>query len=468
MKPFLFFISLLLAGALAAQPNVGIAFEYHQLLDSLGSEGGLRKKAVEQIAIVGDGSFTDNDRLLMLLGAFLEPVISAGNRKIHRFSREVKHLTLRNCGWKSLPAALAKFKNLSNISIENCPFLNIQAINDDFRQRSADDPLRKKWLEELHAISFENADFSAIDTFRLAPEIFKALREIRFARIKGLDVQKKGLLSNLKYAYPKIGWLTMEDCGLYSTPQLDTLNCFPYLRSINLSKNFLTRLPLTPDYLVSLDVSHNLISELPSYLFRYKSLDFLFFDCNLFDGPQLMNFRSNFLNGLNMSTLTFSCNRLSEQQAKELANYFDGFHLASYMTASVRYVDDFKPLIPDCAGCMEHRNAFLNNVLQNTEWKASADGTPLFRISMHPFSHKLFMQSMGAEFSDESYEFDMAYCLSPWDQPFGQSFHIGLKMVEISPGKEARFIRFEMLQDSGKMIMIFPDGRQVDFYRHTH
>lgn len=168
---------------------------------------------------------------------------------------------------------------------------------------------------------------------------------------------------------PYLEWLAIEDCGLLSTPVLDSLKNINSLRYVSLSRNFLTDVPYLPLNVKAVDLSFNLISALPSPN-GYRKMDdmrFLFLDCNLLDFKELNKVRTEHLPDVRINSFSYNCNLMSDSAANALANRLDSTRFATYVSYAVRYVDDFKVAQPDCESCEKLRYRYLIENLNETQ-----------------------------------------------------------------------------------------------------
>lgn len=369
------FAACCLAFSICAQSNNGSSFFYNQILDSL-AEGRMRRGAIEQISIKGDGATGSDQKMLETLRLFASDEIAAGSNKLKGLRKAVRQLTLINCNWDTLPYEILRFPNLTDLIFVNCPQLHLQAIHDEMLSRRAsknpkDLEMAKRINERTLAMSFINSDWDKNKPVKLQPEIFRELQDLRFVNIKGLQSKLDDFFPGVILSMPYLEWLTIEDCGLLSTPVLDSLKNINSLRYVSLSRNFLTDVPYLPVKIKAVDLSYNLISVLPSPNGHRKmnDLQFLFLDCNLLDFNELNKVRTQHLPDVQINSFSFNCNLMSDSAANALANRLDSSRFATYVSYAIRYVDDFKVAQPDCGSCEKLRYRYLIENLNETQCK---------------------------------------------------------------------------------------------------
>ncbi|MBK8428468.1 MAG: hypothetical protein IPL27_22065 [Lewinellaceae bacterium] len=102
-----------------------------------------------------------------------------------------------------------------------------------------------------------------MDSCHLEVELMEELRELRFVRIGNFNHHCENLLNELNRAYPSLGWLTIEGCELDNKNNLLPLREFKELKSVSLSRNYLSEIPAIPESLRALDISYNFLSDFP-------------------------------------------------------------------------------------------------------------------------------------------------------------------------------------------------------------
>ncbi|MEO6037399.1 MAG: leucine-rich repeat domain-containing protein, partial [Saprospiraceae bacterium] len=287
------------------------------------------------------------------------------------FQQVVNHITIRNANWRQLPPVLAQFGNLFELSLVHCPYLNLQTINDQLKALAPEQPLYRKFHEEIISLTFSDTGMDSLPAFSLEKELLGDLRELRFIRVKQLDGHCENLLAQLHSAYPNLGWLTMEACGLDDQLNLDTLRSFENLQMVSLANNFLTAVPLVNKNLKSLDLSRNLIRNLrPTE--QENKLKFLFLDCNLFQYFDLYPLAADTLVPYpRLDVLTYECNNVLDTNLQRLSAAFDRARVANFLTYTRRYANDFNPARPNCDSCRAYRDRFVTQLLTSVQFSTS-------------------------------------------------------------------------------------------------
>lgn len=340
-------------------------FHYHEIAGNLHK---LRKASVEYIAVAGNNTEKGDSAVLDTLRMFLGRQLLYGAQPLWpRFHNEVKNIQIRKANWRQLPEDLAGFRHLFEISFVECPYINLQVINDQMKARRDQNPadnLYRKFKNDIVSLSFAIVRFPEQDSCHLEDNLMEELKELRFVGIPNFSVHCSNILTELSRAYPKLGWLTFECCGLNNTADLKALEKFPNLKSVSLIRNYLTQVPPLPKSLNALDLSFNLLSELPDKKsLMLQDLDFLYLDCNLFDYYNLYKVLSDSL--LNrMEVFTYDpCNFDNQKELPLLASALDKRKIALYMPFVPRYHNDFNIAQPDCERCTYHHSGFIDSLL---------------------------------------------------------------------------------------------------------
>jgi len=353
----------------------------------------LRKSTIEQIVITGDRSPEGDQKILDTLRMFLADRVYNSNRRKswHNFQRTVKHITIRHANWRSLPLELGEFSELFELTFVNCPYLHLQAINDQLRQLDPESRLYKKCHREIISLTFSETSLDSLVAFQLDKELLGDLRELRFIRVKKMNDHCENLLNQLKNAYPQLGWLTLAACDLDDQLNLDTLRSFEHLQMVSLTHNFLTKAPLVHKNLSSLDLSYNLIRD-----FRPRDaenqLKFLYLDCNLFQYPGLYAIIGDTVYE-HLDVLTYECNNVLPKNLQILANAFDRDKVANFLSYTPRYANDFNPAPPDCRACQTYRDEFVAQLLTSIQFM-TADNTPC-RLDFDPQRQRIVWTCFG-------------------------------------------------------------------------
>ncbi|MBX2891086.1 MAG: hypothetical protein KF734_09190 [Saprospiraceae bacterium] len=385
MKNLFFFLpfSLFLCTPMAGQHNGAPSFHYHEIAREMCC---MNKSAVEQIIVKGDNSTEGDQRIIDTLRMFLQSRL-VGDTKCknpqkfksctwRNYHHKVKRITICNANWEQLPPELGQFKRLFEIVFVRCPNLHLQGINDQLEKLGADNKLCKKFHDEIISLSFVDADFGSISKWSLKGDLMKDLRELRFVRVKNFQDKCDSLLQQLNTAYPKLNWLAIEDCQLNDETELSYLENFENLIALSLARNQLTQIPYIHKKLRSLDLSYNMISD---FRFRpqpdtnfLKDLDFIFLDCNLFSYFKLTSvFFEKLYN--KKEVFTYDCNCADTSEYNSLSRMFDERKVATYMTYSPRYVNDFKPPLPNCGLCKTFQSNFVASLLNVTAGTTMTD-----------------------------------------------------------------------------------------------
>lgn len=350
-------------------------FHYHEINGHLKE---LRKGALEYIAITGDNTPDGDKRLIDTLRMFLGQMTPPGTSGLWpNYHGVVKNLQIRRAGWRQLPEELKGFRHLFELSFIECPNLSLQTINDQIKARrdqNRDDEFYRKFKNDIVSLSFSDTDFEITDSCRFEKELLEELKELRFVRIGNFRQQCQNLLTELNKAYPSLGWLTIENCGLDNMQNLLPLYRFEKLRSLSLSRNHLTRIPKVPESLRALDVSYNFIRDfpVPTDSNSLKKLEFLYLECNLFDYFKLYKvLTDSILNRMEVFTYD-PCNFDTLDDLKLIAAALDKRKVAVFMPFVARYDNDFAPAREDCKRCMPHRDAFINELLKDVSFIDSA------------------------------------------------------------------------------------------------
>ncbi len=331
----------------------------------------LRKSTVEHIVISGDRTPEKDRRLVDTLRMFLADRLynQDSSKSWKNFQHTVKHITIRHATWRTLPTELGDFTELFELTFVNCPYLTLQAINDQLRQLDPQSRLYAKCHEDIISLSFTDTSLDSLPAFQLEKELLGDLRELRFIRVKKMNAHCENLLAQLHDAYPQLGWLTLEACDLEDRLNLDTLRGFEQLQMVSLAHNFLTVVPLVHKNLKSLDLSCNLIRD-----FRPRDkeneLKFLYLDCNLFQYTGLYDIVSDTLYP-HLDVLTYECNNVLDTNVQTLATAFERARVANFLSYTPRYVNDFNPTPPTCSTCKTYRNDFVVQLLASTQFTTS-------------------------------------------------------------------------------------------------
>ena len=378
-------ILLLFAVSASAQSSGPRFFHYHEINGHLKE---LRQNALEYIAVSGDNTPEGDLRIIDTLRMFLGQKTPPGTKGLWpHYHGVVKNLQIRRVGWRELPEELKDFRHLFELSFVECPHISLQSINDQMKTRrdaNEDDDLYRKFKNDIVSLSFSDADFDTKDSCHLEKELLGELKELRFVRIGNFGQQCRNLLTELNRAYPELGWLTIEDCGLDNTQNLLPLYHFKKLRSLSLARNHLTRLPKVSASLRALDASYNFIRDFPveSDSNSLKDLDFLYLECNLFDYYKLYRILSDSLVD-HMEVFTYDpCNFDTLDDLKRISAALDKRKVAVFMPFVSRYENDFTPTREDCERCKPQRYGFINELLKGVEF-LNATGAPS-RITLMP------------------------------------------------------------------------------------
>ena len=331
----------------------------------------LRKSTVEHLVISGDRTLEKDRRLVDTLRMFLADRLynQDSSKSWKNFQRTVRHITIRQATWRTLPPELGEFTKLFELTFVNCPYLTLQAINDQLREMDPRSRLYAKCHKELISLSFTDTSLDSLSAFRLEKELLGDLRELRFIRVKKMTAHCENLLAQLHGAYPRLGWLTLEACDLDDRLNLDTLRGFEQLQMVSLARNFLTVVPLVHKNLKSLDLSCNLIRG-----FRPRDkeneLKFLYLDCNLFQYTGLYAIVLDTLYP-HLDVLTYECNNVLDTNVQTLARAFERARVANFLSYAPRYVNDFNPALPTCTTCKTYRDEFIAQLLATTQFTTS-------------------------------------------------------------------------------------------------
>ena len=380
---------------LAGQQQGPRFFHYHEIARDLKT---LRKGALEYIAISGNNSPEGDLRILDTLKMFLGQDVPASVPKLWPgYHKVIKNLQIRGANWQQLPAELSGFHHLFEISFVQCPYITIQVINDQIKKRrelDEDDLLYRKFKNDIVSLTFSDTDFASQDSCHLEVELMEELRELRFVRIGNFKRHCENLLTELNRAYPSLGWLTVEACQLDNMNSLLPLRAFKKLKSVSLSRNFLTQMPVVPETLRALDVSFNFLNEFPPKTdsTRLQDLEFLYLECNLFDYFRLYKVLTDTIFD-RMEVFSYDpCNFENANELHLMSQALDKRKVAIYMPFVERYHNDFSPAPPDCARCQPHRDAFISNLLQDVTFLDST-GTQS-HISFEPSNYRMQMRSL--------------------------------------------------------------------------
>ena len=371
ISTLILFFFLMQAGVSAQGPRF---FHYHEIAEHLRE---LRKGALEYVAISGNNTPEGDRRIIDTLRMFLGKNLPPGVRPLWpHYHGVIKNMQISGANWRQLPEELTGFRHLFELSFVGCPSISLQSINDQMKARrdaDEDDDMYRKFKNDIVSLSFSDTYFETQDSCRLEKELLEELKELRFVRIGNFNRHCENLLSELGKAYPALGWLTLEDCGLDDIHSLLPLQAFRKLKSVSLARNRLTRIPHIPESLNALDMSYNFLSELPARdSISLKDLDFLYLDCNLFDYYNLYKVLSDSL--LNrMEVFTYDpCNFDNPQDLQLIAPALDKRKVAVYMPFEPRYHNDFAPAPPDCNRCTAHRSALVDELLRDVIFTDSA------------------------------------------------------------------------------------------------
>jgi hypothetical protein len=349
-------------------------FHYHEIAGHLKE---LRKGALEYVAISGNNTPEGDQRMLDTLRMFLGKNLPPGVQPLWSdYHGVIKNLQIKGANWRQLPEELTGFRHLFELSFIQCPYINLQSINDQMKaRRDADraDHMYRKFKNDIVSLSFSNTNFETQDSCHLEKELLEELKELRFVRIGNFSRHCENLLTELGKAYPALGWLTIEDCGLDDMNSLLPLQAFKKLKSVTLARNRLTQMPKVPESLNALDMSFNFLSEFPDKdSISLKKLDFLYLDCNLFDYLNLYKVLSDTLLD-RMDVFTYDpCNFDNPQDLRLIAPALDKRKVAVYMPFVPRYHNDFAVALPDCNRCSAHRSAVVDDLLKEVTFVDSS------------------------------------------------------------------------------------------------
>lgn len=349
-------------------------FHYHEIAGHLQE---LRKGALEYVAISGNNTPEGDQRMLDTLRMFLGKNLPPGVQPLWSgYHGVIKNLQIKGANWRQLPEELTGFRHLFELSFIQCPYISLQSINDQMKaRRDADrsDDMYRKFKNDIVSLSFSNTNFETQDSCHLETELLEELKELRFVRIGNFSRHCENLLTELGKAYPALGWLTIEDCGLDNLNSLLPLQAFKKLKSVSLARNRLTRMPKVPESLNALDMSFNFLSDFPDKdSISLKGLDFLYLDCNLFDYLNLYKVLSDTILD-RMEVFTYDpCNFDNPQDLRLIAPALDKRKVAVYMPFVPRYHNDFVAALPDCNRCSAHRSAVVDELLKEVTFVDSS------------------------------------------------------------------------------------------------
>ena len=372
-------------------------FHYHEIA---GQQQMLRKGALEHVAIAGNNTPEGDQRIVDTLKMLLGEMLPEGSVPLWpNYHRVIKNLQIIGADWRELPVELSGFHRLFDLSFAQCPHITLQSINDQIKKRrdqDKHDPLYKKFKNDIVSLSFSDTYFPALDSCRLEVELMEELRELRFVRIDHFNHHCENLLSELSRAYPTLGWLTIECCGLDNSDNLLPLQAFKSLKSVSLSGNHLSEIPAVPTSLRALNISYNFISSFPDPTdsISLKKLEFLYLECNLFDYFKLYKILTDSI--LNrMEVFSYDpCNFDAPDELNLIAHALDKRKVAAYMPFVERYHNDFSVALPDCERCRPHQDVFIGNLLEAVTFLDSSGVQN--HISFEPASDKIQLRTMAA------------------------------------------------------------------------
>ncbi len=346
-------------------------FHYHEIA---GQQKTLRKGALEYVVIAGNNTPDGDRRIIDTLKMFLGENVPTGAPGLWpNYHKVIKNLQIRGADWYELPVELSSFHRLFDLSFVQCPNITLQRINDQIKKRfeqNEHDHLYKKFKNDIVSLVFSDTEYTSLDSCRLEVELMEELRELRFVRIGNFNHHCENLLSELSRAYPSLGWLTIEGCELDNMNSLMPLLAFKELKSVSLSRNYLSEMPAVPECLRALDVSYNFLSDFPDIAdsISLKKLEFLYLECNLFDYFKLYKVLTDtILNKMDVFSYD-PCNFDTLDELKLIAHALDKRKVAEYMPFVGRYHNDFSPAVPDCERCLPHRDQFVSKLLEGVSF----------------------------------------------------------------------------------------------------
>ena len=382
---------------LAAQQQGPRFFHYHEIA---GQQKTLRKGALEHVVIAGNNTPDGDRRIIDTLKMFLgENVIPGSPTLWPNYHRVIKNLQIRGADWSELPVELSGFHHLFDLSFVKCPNITLQRINDQIKKRSEQDkhdPLYKKFKNDIVSLIFSDTDFATLDSCHLEVELMEELRELRFVRIGNFNHHCENLLNELNRAYPSLGWLTIEGCELDNKNNLLPLREFKELKSVSLSRNYLSEIPAVPESLRALDISYNFLSDFPDTAdsISLKKLEFLYLECNLFDYFKLYKvLTDSILNKMDVFSYD-PCNFDTLEELKLISHALDKRKVAAYMPFVERYHNDFSPAVPDCDRCYPHRDQFISKLLEGVTFLDSI-GTEN-QISLETNGNRMMLRAVAS------------------------------------------------------------------------